>query len=237
MFDMLEARMKSNSIKMIMLAFVVGGGCALVTCCSSAGSQMDKAKSVQSRTLDPNLALIEHIVYIIKENRTFDNYFGTFPGADGATSGTISTGQVIPLGHLPDKTPRDISHAFSAAVTAIDGGKMDKFDVIPGGNHNGDFLSYTQFMESDIPNYFAYARAFVLGDRMFSSLTGPSFPNHLYTIGAQSGGAINNPAGGNWGCDAVAATRVQVMDQAGNLSTVFPCFDFQTIADTLQSAG
>jgi len=180
---------------------------------------------------------IQHIVYIIKENRTFDNYFGTFPGADGATSGTISTGQVIPLGHLPDKTPRDISHAFSAAVTAIDGGKMDKFDVIPGGNHNGDFLSYTQFMESDIPNYFAYARAFVLGDRMFSSLTGPSFPNHLYTIGAQSGGAINNPAGGNWGCDAVAATRVQVMDQAGNLSTVFPCFDFQTIADTLQSAG
>jgi phospholipase C len=123
---------------------------------------------------------IQHIVFIVKENRTFDNYFGTFTGADGATSGTISTGRVIPLGHLPDKTPRDISHSFNAAVMAMDGGKMDKFDVIAGGNQNGDYLAYTQFVETDIPNYFAYARSFVLGDRMFSSLTGPSFPNHLH---------------------------------------------------------
>src|SRR5713101_5432944 len=42
---------------------------------------------------------IQHIVFIVKENRTFDNYFGTFPGADGATSGRICTGQVIPLRH------------------------------------------------------------------------------------------------------------------------------------------
>src|SRR6266849_2519633 len=47
---------------------------------------------------------IKHIVFIVKENRTFDNYFGTFPGADGATSGSISTGEVVPLGHAPDVT-------------------------------------------------------------------------------------------------------------------------------------
>ena len=180
---------------------------------------------------------IQHIVFIVKENRTFDNYFGTFPGADGATTGMISTGQVIPLGHLPDKTPRDISHSFNAAVTAIDAGKMDKFDLIAGGNQNGDFLSYTQFSETDIPNYFAYARSFVLGDRMFSSLTGPSFPNHLYTVGAQSAGAVNNPTGGVWGCDAASTARVQVMDANGNITQKFPCFDFQTLADELQAAG
>src|SRR5260370_3633596 len=137
-------------------------------------------------------------------------------------SSDLSTGRVIPLGHLPDKTPRDISHAFNAAVTAIDGGKMDKFDIISGGNVNGDYLAYTQFVETDIPNYFAYARSFVLGDKMFSSLTGPSFPNHLYTVGAQSGGAINNPLKGNWGCDAVAGPTVQVMDAGGNITTTFP---------------
>jgi len=146
-------------------------------------------------------------------------------------------GQVIQLGHLPDKTPRDIDHSYSAATTAIDAGKMDKFDLIHGGNVNGDFLAYTQFVESDIPNYFTYARNFVLGDRMFSSLTGPSFPNHLYSVGAQSGGAINNPAKGNWGCDAAAGTTVQVMDSAGNISTQFPCFDFMTLTDSLQTAG
>src|SRR5258708_23295983 len=89
---------------------------------------------------------IKHIVFIIKENRTFDNYFGTFPGADGATSGTISTGQTIRLGRTPDKTPRDIAHSFQAATTAVDGGKMDRFDLIGGGNQNGDYLSYTQMV-------------------------------------------------------------------------------------------
>lgn len=185
------------------------------------------------------IRLIQHIVFMVKENRTFDNYFGTFPGADGATSGTISTGQVIPLGHTPDSTPRDIDHSWNAALTAMDSGRMDKFDLISGGNVNGDYLSYTQLTEADIPNYFAYARNFVLSDRTFSSLHGPSFPNHLYTVAAQSGGVINNPSnsGGSWGCDSLSTATVQVMDSSGNVSHQFPCFDFQTVADSLQNAG
>jgi len=186
----------------------------------------------------PGLNKIQHIVFIIKENRTFDNYFGTFPGANGATSGTISTGQVIPLGHAPDKLPRDIDHSYNAAITAIDGGRMDRFDLITGGNQNGDYLSYTQYTEADMPNYFAYARHFALGDNMFSSLTGPSFPNHLYTVGAQSGGAINNPSSsGIWGCDADDTSTVQVMDNHGNITRQFPCFNFRTLADNLEVAG
>jgi phospholipase C len=84
---------------------------------------------------------IKHVVFIIKENRSFDNYFGTFPGAEGATSGRISTGQTIPLGHTPDRTPRDISHSFQSAVTAIDGGAMDRFDLIPGGGTKTGIIS------------------------------------------------------------------------------------------------
>jgi hypothetical protein len=53
---------------------------------------------------------------------------------------------------------------------------MDQFDLIPDGNQNGDYLAYTQLMENDIPNYLALARYFTLGDAMFSSLSGPSFP-------------------------------------------------------------
>src|SRR5579859_3066920 len=51
---------------------------------------------------------IQHIVFIVKENRSFDHRFGTFAGANGATSGPISTGQIIQLGTTPDRTPRDI---------------------------------------------------------------------------------------------------------------------------------
>jgi phospholipase C len=118
---------------------------------------------------------IEHVVFIVKENRTFDNYFGTFSGADGATSGKISTGEVIPLRRAPDMTPRDIDHSYQAAVKAIDGGAMDRFDLIAGGNVNSDFLAYSQYYESDIPNYFTYARNFVLADAFFSSLEGAEF--------------------------------------------------------------
>jgi phospholipase C len=186
---------------------------------------------------------IKHIVFIVKENRTFDNYFGTFPGADGATTGTISTGDVIPLGHAPDMTPNDIDHSFQAAVKAIDGGAMDQFDLIKGGDTDvdGTPLAYTQYRENDIPNYFTYARNFVLADAFFSSLQEPSFPNHLYTVGAQSGGAINNPANAGsparWGCDSPANSRVAVMDPEDNVSHVYPCFDFDTLADRLEARG
>ena len=180
---------------------------------------------------------IKHIVFLVKENRTFDNYFGTYPGANGATSGKLSTGAVISLRHAPDMTPHDIDHSYQAAVKAIDGGAMDKFDLINGGNVKGDLLAYTQYNEGDIPNYFAYARNFVLADEFFSSLEGPSFPNHLYTVGAQSGGAINNPNTPRWGCDAKPASRVQVMDDDGDVSGVYPCFDFDTLADRLEDEG
>jgi phospholipase C len=74
---------------------------------------------------------------------------------------------------------------------------------------------------------------------MFSSLTGPSFPNHLYTVGAQSGGAINNPAnsGGKWGCDSDDGSLVQVMGADGTITHQYPCFDFDTLIDRLEAAG
>src|SRR5215471_3374338 len=213
----------------------------LAVLCVFVLSRLPLGHSAQSamRHGPRGLRKIKHVVFIVKENRTFDHYFGTFPGVDGATSGTISTGDVIPLGQAPDQLPRDISHSFQSAVLAIDGGAMDKFDLIPGGNVNGDFLAYTQYTENDLPNYFTYARHFVLADAFFSSLTGPSFPNHLYTVGAQSGGAINNPnnSPGQWGCDSPANSRVQVMDDEGHVTPEYPCFDFRTLADALEDKG
>jgi phospholipase C len=84
--------------------------------------------------------------------------------------------------------------------------------------------------------YFTYARNFLLADHFFSSLTGPNFPNHLYTGGAQSGGAINNPSKrqGRWGCDSPADSRVQVLDDDGDITTQYPCFNFETLADRLR---
>lgn len=180
---------------------------------------------------------IQHIVYILKENRSFDNFFGTFPGADGATMGTISTGDEIPLGHTPDRTPRDLGHGWTDAHTAIDSGRMDQFDLVQDGNLNGDMLSMTQQLASDIPNYWSYAQHFALADRMFGAIAADSFPNHLYAVAAQSGGVIANPNSLLWGCDAAPGTVVNILNPDGSSPSVFPCFEFKTVGDLLESAG
>jgi len=181
---------------------------------------------------------VQHIVFLIKENRTFDHYFCTYPGTDGATSGKTSTGKTIPLSHAPDETPWDIGHSWRDAVIAIDGGRMSKFDLVESGNVDGYKLAYTQLHESDIPNYFSYARNFVLADRMFSSLAGPTLPNHLYMVAAQSDGVIDNPHPNhyNWGCDSDEEQATPVQKPDGTLTTEPACFDFQTLADSLEAA-
>lgn len=203
-------------------------------------------KPVQSQrpplVAPPGSQLIKHFVFIIKENRSFDSYFGAFPGADGATQGVISTGQTVPLTPNPDITPHDLTHTSSGALTDMDNGKMDDFDLPAYGNENGDLLPYRQFTQSGIPNYWIYAQDFVLADHMFSSLHGPSFPNHLYTVAAQSGGVLEIPVAEatqstSWGCDAPEGELVRMLGPSGELENVAPCFDFPTLADSLENAG
>ncbi len=181
---------------------------------------------------------IKHVVFILHENRTFDNLFGTFPNASGATTATISTGQVISLGHTPDRTPLPLNHTWPTEMMVTNFGKMDKFDQLTGCTQNGSLMCLTQYTQADIPNLWKYASTFVLADNFFSSLHGPSFPNHLYVIGAQNGGAVNNTNPiTNQGCAAAATTNVVVIDGQGEISTPYPCFDFPTLADSLQAAG
>jgi phospholipase C len=187
-----------------------------------------------------DISVIQHIVFIIKENRSFDNYFGTFPGANGATTALLSTGQTINLQHTPAPMPRDLGHAWFDAHTAIDNGAMDLSDIIGEASLNGDLLTMSQMTQSDIPNYFNYAQNFVLGDNTFSSLAGASFQNHLYTVAAQSGNVFSQggaPHTDSWGCDASPVVIVYLWNDDGTVSSSVPCFDFQTLADELESAG
>jgi phospholipase C len=86
-----------------------------------------------------------------------------------------------PLGHRPLALSHDIDHSAKAAALSWDKGKMDKFSQINHSIQNGVDESDSQYLESDIPNYWQYARHFGLADRFFSMVRGPSFPNHLFT--------------------------------------------------------
>jgi phospholipase C len=181
---------------------------------------------------------IQHVVFIVMENHTFDNFFGTYPGANGVTVANISTGETEALLHIPDPPPHgwDPSHTWQAAEMAIDDGKMDGFNLI-SGCELGETSCVGQYYEADIPNIWAYARNFALSDNFFTSLKGPSFPNHLYTIAGQSAGAINNPNGVQWGCDAPSGVTVQSLNANNSTYSQRPCFNIPTLMSLLDTAG
>jgi phospholipase C len=180
---------------------------------------------------------IKHVVFLIKENRTFDNLFGRFPGANGVTVGR-DHGERRPLVKGTDqRVPGDIPHCYPCSLLAWNHGRMDGFDQ----GENGDW-AYTQLRQPQLPNYWHWARRNVLFDRFFASAQGPSFPNHLYTIAAQSGGTHDNPRrtgffSNTFGCDAPEQQLVEVFDSEGRVRKVAPCFDFLTEGDLLNRAG
>ena len=101
---------------------------------------------------------IEHVVIIVKENHTFDNYFGTFPGVNGAHG----------LRHAPDPPKSDPPHDHAAWLARSTGAVKQ------------------QYLEADIPAYFAAARQFTLCDNYFTEIASQSEPNHLVLIAADS---------------------------------------------------
>jgi phospholipase C len=170
---------------------------------------------------------IQHIVIIMQENRSFDNLFNGYPGADTVQYG-MHNGVKIPLKPTPLGRGADLDHSHPGWWQQWDGGAMDRFGT------DTNLLAYSYIRPSEVAPYWTLARKFTLGDRMFQSNTGPSFVAHQYMIAGQSGGASGNPDGSIWGCGAPASERVPLIGPDGTeLPGVFPCFDYQTMGDLL----
>ena len=147
---------------------------------------------------------IKHVVIIMQENRSFDSYFGTYPGADGIPRGVCVPD---PLRHRcvrPYHDPNDVNyggpHEQTAFATDYDGGRMDGFvraretctnsldprdcvATLPPdmmGNHDA----------REIPNYWAYAGNFVLQDHMFEPTSSWSLPAHLFLVSEWSASCL-----------------------------------------------
>jgi phospholipase C len=188
---------------------------------------------------------ISRVVYLMLENRSFDNIFGTFPGANGARTG-VRAGREVPLIRCPEWLPGDLPHDLTAWNASYNAGEMDGFAI----GEYGPYFAYSQFDRSDVPNYFHWAEEFVLCDNFFASAAGPSYPNHLYFIAGQAGGAIDNPENilakrlndgrvfKSWGCDAYGdGVYVLVKDRHGNVTRHSTCFSFRTVGEQLSERG
>jgi phospholipase C len=176
---------------------------------------------------------VDHVVVIVKENHTFDNYFGSFPGAEGTSSALTSTGTVH-VGRPPLLLTRDLCHSHDCALADYNGGNMDHWDLGDPKNAS-DQLAFAQYGEQDIPNYWLLARTYALADHFFASMLGPSFPGHMFALAAQTGWALGNPSQTTpWGCDDATGSTIDVLDPTTcQVKQVFPCFKFPTVPDLL----
>ncbi len=178
------------------------------------------ARAAAAPTPAASFARIKHVVIIVQENRTFDDLFNGFPGADTAQSGVDHTGAPHKLTALPLNQRGDWGHGTGPCKKAYDNGKMDGFDLDNPVHDPPTNFSYVQ--RSDVETYWSLAQRFVLADRMFQSDCGSSFPAHQYLIAGQSGSDVT-PSGHPWGCDGP--------------SQATHCFDYLTLGDRLDAAG
>lgn len=199
--------------------------------------------NVQS-VLDSGAGKIKHIVWVVQENRSFDDMFQGYPGADTHSSGKDSHGYKIPLQPVSLKESYEIDHSAQGMFYACDGtGKlpgtkcrMDGFDKehIYGGPYYGQYV-YVPHDESK--PYFDMAHEFVLADRMFASQLDESFVAHQYIIAAQADSAVNVP-GFYWGCPGGRADAVATITKKRQYGpSIVPCFKYQTLGDELDKAG
>jgi phospholipase C len=214
---------------------------AMLSACSGGGGLPSTATHLTGRTdivSSQGRTKIKHVVVVIQENRTLDNLFHGFPGADTASSGITHTGQAVPLTPGPLEEPYDLGHSHANFETEYDGGKNDGFDEVPTSPQSTSTAPYQYVYQSEVQPYFDIAHQFVLGDHMFASQNGPSFPGHEYLIAGQAAGADDDPSDLEpWGCDAPPGTTVPVYNSDGSSTNVFPCFDYQTLGDLLDSAN
>jgi phospholipase C len=200
-----------TAIAAIALVACTSGGPSIATRSGGAPTSTSTSADHPVSSTDPSGGKLQHIVIVMQENRSFDQYFGTFPGADGIPMKNGQPTVCIPNPEVaqgctrPWLTTEDISqggpHTNAAARSDINGGKMDGFittwsksgiyckknptaKVCVQNRTQPDVVSYHD--GSTIPNYWTYAKKFVLQDRLFQSNQGWSEPAHLFAVSGWS---------------------------------------------------
>jgi phospholipase C len=198
----------------VLIALVVVG--VTVTCTSQGTSVPTEPLAASASAVGPaGIQKLEHLIFIVQENRSFDHYFGTYPGADGIPTKPNGSFDVC----VPDRfqggrcVPPYVSHSVDfdggphnhvASVRAVDGGKMDGFIEALRRSPQACWVDRDQprcvgllgpqgqpdamatITRRDIPNYWAYADHFTLQDRMFAPVDSWTLPSHLALVSGWS---------------------------------------------------
>ena len=200
---------------------------------------------------------IRHVVVMIQENRSFDDLFATFPGADGTTTGKTSDGRTVTLKQVHLQELCDFGHSRQGFLRDYDDGKMDGFDLEGGGHRcpgKAGTRPYQYVDPAQVKPYWDLAAQYVLADHTFQTQGSGSFTAHQDLI---AGGTsidpwhdlVDFPSHSPWGCDAPAGTVTSLLKGPGGSISApeklrllyhqgpFPCFTYATLRDLLDAAG
>lgn len=191
---------------------------------------------------------IQHIVLIIQENRTMNDLFATFPGANGQTYGyKLVSGQKkkIQLQEVALAGQHNLNHSYTGFLTAYNKGAMDAFNLVrfPSNQKPEGNAPYVYVNPSDIQPYWTMAQQYSLANNMFTTQGSASFPAHQDLIrggtclsaasacsnpSSYSVSLIDNPpyGSGAWGCDSVPGTVTSLITNKLKLERgngPFPC--------------
>lgn len=199
---------------------------------------------------------------MIQENRSFNNLFATFPGADGTTRGKMGHRRIrLKEADLEEKC--DFGHSRNGFLEDYDGGKMDGF-YLEGGGTGGTCPGkagrhpYQYVNPAQIKPYWDIAAQYVLADHMFQTQGSGSFTAHQDLIrggttfdAALDEALVDYPTSSTWGCDAAPSAKTSYLLWTGSAihgehnKGPFPCTNkfpgsgsyYQTLADLLDAAS
>jgi phospholipase C len=200
----------------------------------------DSPRLAQPATGNPVHKYIKHIVVIIQENRSFENFFAGFPGANAPLYG-YADGQMVTLQQITFKGP-DIQHDWHSSLADWDNGKMDGFYQF-GTQKYGEYDAYSYVERSLVQPYWDMAGQYVLADAMFPTEFGGSFTGHLTLVAGTDDltpkkTEVDTPSGlPPDDCDSVKGVTTSYITPdrvEHSFKGPFPCFDqWKSIAQVL----
>ncbi len=232
---------------------------------SSVPSALPLSDPILQESIEPGVPVsnyIKHVVVIVQENRSFENLFAGFKGADAPMYGYAK----VMKGSKPEEVKVNLKaigwnaptiyHGVEWTFKAFDKGKMDQFNIVPFDkppNNPSGYASYAYLKKTLIQPYWDMAYNYTLADHMFPTAWGGSFSAHLDLIAGttqiSSNEAVTVPTQTPWGCDAPKnpPTKTQILDPQHHWSGYppsnpapwgpYPCFtQFTTMAGTLDHA-
>jgi phospholipase C len=166
---------------------------------SAQASPADTSAAAKTKTATP----IKHFITLMQENHSFDNYFGTYPGADGPPQGVCvpvkpdrKRGRCVPPFRVSGRPIVDLGHTANIHKAQYANGKMNGFISAFSAQRGVGDLAMGYYDDRDIPFYWNVADDYVLFDRAFTSAAGGSVWNHFYWVSGGPGNHHLRPTAG-----------------------------------------